>query len=117
MAEEEISGDKRETDRHAFAEDLPLACLHAAISRELVAELVEEILHLLAAFALSELVGDAELWRAGIGGGGVLWAGGGGVVRCAAGLVRGLGHVCGPGKGRGWPALRRIGAGNGRRVG
>lgn len=52
----------------SFGENLPFTGLDATVCRELIPELVEEILHFLPTLALSELVGDSELRRAGVGG-------------------------------------------------
>lgn len=53
---------------HTFGENLPFTGLDATVCRELIPELVEEILHFLPTLALSELVGDSELRGAGVGG-------------------------------------------------
>jgi hypothetical protein len=65
----------RRTNRNAkegiqectLAENLPLARLCAALGRQLVAELVKELLHFLAPFALGELVANAELGATRVG--------------------------------------------------
>lgn len=49
---------------NSFAEDLPFASLHAPILRELVPQLVKQILHLLPSFPFCQFMRDPELWRA-----------------------------------------------------
>ena len=44
-----------------FAQDLPLAGLHASVGRELVAELVKEITHLLPPLPLCEFMRHSQL--------------------------------------------------------
>jgi len=56
-----------EVDR--FAENLPFARLHSPVRRQLVAQLVKEILHLFPSLSLRQLVRYPQLRGARVGGG------------------------------------------------
>lgn len=60
-------GTRTQTPRRTFTEDLPLARLRASLSRQLVPELVKEVLHLAPPLSFGQFVAHAELWAPRVG--------------------------------------------------